>query len=196
MRIFRDNLRLSIIKKRANLNEQYIRSTSNKIYKKLCQLDEYRNAKNLALYYSAKGEVSLERVWQAAPLHGKACFFPVCNGEQLYFLPATPKTSFKRNHFGILEPDVPTSEAISLSDLDLILAPLVAFDQFGVRLGMGKGFYDRTFFDVQTTMVKRPIMLGMAYEFQHQPVLDKQPWDVLLHGTITEKTVYWTNKEL
>ncbi len=195
MRVFRDSLRLSIIKQRANLSRKSIKNTSDKIYQNLNRLDEYRNAKNLALYYAVKGEVCLERVWQSAPMHGKTCYFPVCDGEQLYFLPATPNTVFKRNLLGVLEPEVPKTEAINLNDLDLILAPLVAFDEFGVRLGMGKGFYDRTFFDVQTTTGTRPIMLGMAYEFQHQPILDKQPWDVLLHGTVTEKTVYWTNKD-
>ena len=47
------------------------------------------------------------------------------------------------NFFGILEPD--RARRIDPRRLDLVLTPLVAFDDRGVRIGVGRGYYDRCF---------------------------------------------------
>ena len=36
-------------------------------------------------------------------------------------------------------------DVLPLSRLDVLITPLVAFDEYGQRLGMGGGFYDRTY---------------------------------------------------
>jgi 5-formyltetrahydrofolate cyclo-ligase len=131
--------------------------------------------------------VDLGNIWRSAPLHGKYCYFPVVKKEgTLLFLPATPASSFYTNEFGILEPEVEHHHAISPDELDLILMPLVAFDEHGSRIGMGKGFYDRALAH------QRPkLLMGVAYEFQRYPYIEPQPWDVQLDAVTTEKTIYW-----
>lgn len=192
--LIRDKLRLAFKKKRQSLSENYIRQYSKKICQRIMQIDEYRKAKHIAIYHAIKGEVSLQYLWQVAPLHGKFCYFPVSRNGKIIFLPATPKTKFKAGNYNILEPQVSIEAAYSLQQLDLILVPLVAFDPFGIRIGMGKGYYDRTFASLSKQEQIGPVRLGVAYQFQYQPILQKQPWDVLLHGTITEQATYWTNK--
>lgn len=84
-----------------------------------------------------------------------------------------------------LEPDLagcpaplPLSETV---DPELILAPLLAFDRRGVRLGQGGGHYDRTF-------AVRPHVprVGLAYGAQGVAMLPREPHDVMLDGVLTE----------
>jgi 5-formyltetrahydrofolate cyclo-ligase len=92
------------------------------------------------------------------------------------------------NFFGILEPD--PSLHIDPRSLDLVLTPLVAFDDHGVRIGVGRGYYDRCFRFLRTRRTwRRPKLLGVAYELQHVPQIAQEPWDVPLWGAVTEARV-------
>ncbi len=173
---------------RKQLPLAFQRSMSNKICNRIRALNQYRYAKRIALYHALNGEVDLGNIWRSAPLHGKYCYFPVVKRDgTLLFLPATPASSFYTNEFGILEPEAEPHHAILPEELDLILMPLVAFDEHGTRIGMGKGFYDRALAH------QRPkLLMGIAYEFQRYPYIEPQPWDVQLDAVTTEKTIYWS----
>ncbi|CAL1691159.1 hypothetical protein MMB232_01294 [Brevundimonas subvibrioides] len=73
---------------------------------------------------------------------------------------------------------LPLAEVV---DPDLILTPLLAFDDYGGRLGQGGGFYDRTF-------AARPgvIRIGFGYSGQRVERLPMESHDVRLHGVLTE----------
>jgi 5-formyltetrahydrofolate cyclo-ligase len=105
---------------------------------------------------------------------------------ELQFRSWNPGMVLDKNHFGIDEPAA--GEPVSLSDLDLVLLPLVAWDENGQRLGMGAGYYDRILTDVKACM--RPMRVGVAYEAQKVPRVPTDPWDVRLHRLITEKGVF------
>ena len=64
---------------------------------------------------------------------------------------------------------------------DLILTPLLAFDDQGGRLGQGGGYYDRTFVAQPDT-----IRIGFAYAGQRVERLALEPHDIRLHGVLTE----------
>ena len=64
---------------------------------------------------------------------------------------------------------------------DLILTPLLAFDDQGGRLGQGGGYYDRTF-----AALPDAIRIGFAYAGQRVERLALEPHDIRLHGVLTE----------
>lgn len=99
----------------------------------------------------------------------------------------TPETPMKNNTFGIPEPDIPLEAHLAGEALDIVIMPLVGFDRMGNRMGMGGGYYDRTFaFKLQQTD-SRPLLIGWAHSCQQVEKLDSQPWDVPLDAIITEK---------
>jgi 5-formyltetrahydrofolate cyclo-ligase len=92
------------------------------------------------------------------------------------------------NFFGISEPDA--AKRIDPRRLDLVLTPLVAFDDRGVRIGVGRGYYDRCFRFLHARGAwHRPKLLGVAYELQHVRAIAPEPWDVPLWGAVTEVRV-------
>jgi 5-formyltetrahydrofolate cyclo-ligase len=92
------------------------------------------------------------------------------------------------NRYGIPEPASVADGWLRGRDLDVVLAPLVAFDDTGHRLGMGGGFYDRSFGIIgRRAAWRRPFFVGLAYEFQHVDALAARRWDVPLHAVVTER---------
>lgn len=183
----RQSIRKSCISTRQKLSKEIQSACSKRICTQIQMLNQYQNAKNIAFYYAMNGEVDLLALWHIS-LKNKLCYFPTMTlNQSLIFLPATLQSSFYANEYGILEPQVDHAQALSPECFDLMLVPLVAFDPFGTRLGMGKGFYDRTLSN------GRPkFLLGIAYEFQKQNYIETHPWDVRLDAILTEQTIYWS----
>ncbi len=93
---------------------------------------------------------------------------------------------FRRWRFGDpLELDLAGVPApLSLAEAvtpDLILTPLLAFDDAGGRLGQGGGYYDRTF-----AAVPDALRIGLAYAGQQVGHLPLERHDIRLHGVLTE----------
>lgn len=187
---FQDLLRQNLKMVRKNLSSNYQREASEQICKKIKQLPSYRYAKHIALYHAIDGEIDLSNIWGSAPLQGKSCYFPALNQHQtLVFLPATPATPFHKNRYNIPEPAVDFSQAMDINNIDIMFIPLVAFDRYGGRLGMGAGYYDRSL-----STHKPKLRLGIAYDFQQQTKILQQPWDITLQGIITPTQIYWSNE--
>jgi 5-formyltetrahydrofolate cyclo-ligase len=148
----------------------------------------FRRAHRVALFLAFDGEPSLAAVVRAAQRQGKELYAPVLTGGRMRFARLEPEPTLSTNLFGILEPHL--GERIDPRRLDLVLTPLVGFDDAGERLGVGKGYYDRCFsFLTRRTAWRRPKLLAVAYELQRVPALDAQPWDVPLWGAVTEAQV-------
>lgn len=121
----------------------------------------------------------------------KNCYLPVLqsNGEKiLYFVRYQEGDPLRLNRHFILEPEK-IDDKISPADLELVLAPLIAFDSSGHRLGTGGGYYDRTFAFIRERSHQRPLLIGLAYQDQKVKALPSDSWDILLDGIITEQEV-------
>ncbi|KTD40049.1 5-formyltetrahydrofolate cyclo-ligase [Legionella parisiensis] len=173
---------------RSKISVSYRATASNQVCTRIRFLEQYRRANQIALYFAVNGEIDLDELWKHALLQGKLCYFPVLNEDlTLSFLPATSDTPFQKNRYGISEPDVSPDLAIPVEKLDLVLVPLVAFDVRCNRLGMGAGYYDRTFKGKENSP-----LFGVAYQFQRvDDYLEPEPWDIQLSAVITQRAIYW-----
>ena len=159
---------------------------------RLLETAEFVAASTVAGYWACRGELDPAPLLECAWAMGKAVYLPALAGDALQFAPYRPNAPLRRNRFQIPEPEVSPAEWLPPSALDLVLTPLVAFDLTGTRLGMGGGFYDRSFAFLRDPARSghRPRLVGLAYEFQRVEALVRQPWDVPLDAAVTEKT--WT----
>ena len=158
------------------------------IYAQLRGLAEYRRARRIALFMAFDGEPSLKPLVEAARRQRKQLYLPVLHGLTMRFAELEPGATLAANFFGIMEPEL--GAEIDARELDLVLTPLVAFDDHGVRVGVGRGYYDRCFrFLRQRSHWRRPKLLGVAYELQRVGPLTPSSWDVPLWGVVTEARV-------
>jgi 5-formyltetrahydrofolate cyclo-ligase len=148
-------------------------------------------AGTLALYLPAAGELDCTPLAVQAWNRGRQVFLPVITGDRLRFAPFHPGSELRENRFGIPEPVTARRAWRTAQQLDVIVAPLVAFDEHGHRLGMGGGFYDRTLaFRVRRLHRRRPHFIALAFEMQKVEGLCSDMWDVGLDAVITESATY------
>ena len=149
-------------------------------------------ARRVACFWPNDGEVDLSTLFELLWRRGKQVLLPVIDGHALWFARYTPATTLVANRFGIPEPAAKRNKAQPLLAVDLVLMPLVAFDQQGHRLGMGGGYYDRTFAYLRHRKHRHsPRLLGTAFALQRRASLPTQAWDIPLHGAVTEEGLHW-----
>lgn len=183
-----DRLRSKHRTNRRELSQEVLQEHALKLKARVAALPEYQNARHIAAYIAILGEISVEPVIDAGNAEGKQFYLPILRGESMVFAPWNADTPLLKRQFGLLEPDCPESDWIDPAVLDLVLAPLVVFDNCCNRIGQGGGYYDRTFEFTRTT--DKPILIGVAHDNQREPALVPQPWDIPLHKIVTEKKVY------
>ena len=104
------------------------------------------------------------------------------NSKTLSFARYGIQSELVKNNFGIFEPK--DKEFVDIEDIDIVLIPCVAFNDKLFRLGMGGGFYDRTFSKKSST-----ILIGIAYSFQNENEPFQEKHDIKMDYVITQKGV-------
>jgi 5-formyltetrahydrofolate cyclo-ligase len=177
-------LRRTLRSKRRQLSHEQQQRAALQLCRRLCRLPVFWRSKTIAAYWASDGEISLQPLIAAAWRAGKRVFLPVVSDSQpLRFRQYRRGDRLRRNQFGIAEPR-PSSPLVRLAELDLVIAPLVGFDERGNRLGMGGGFYDRA---MARGSRSRPRLIGAAHSIQQVNALIPEPWDQPLQAVVTER---------
>lgn len=153
----------------------------------------FRTAKRLAFYQAIDGEIDPFLLLAEALSRGQACFLPVLHPfrhGRLLFVRYREGDPLQPNRWGIAQPRLLAHRLVSPRWLDVVLVPLVGFDADGNRLGMGKGFYDRTFSFRARSGRRRPLLIGLAHECQRVEALERQAWDVRMDAIVSDKHWY------
>ncbi len=148
----------------------------------------YLRARRVGLYWPIDGELDTRPLLSHAIRDGKQVYLPGfagCPPGEMRWRRYTDTTPMRRLRLGVTEPVAPR-RTLAPGRLDLVFAPLVAFDRHGNRIGMGAGYYDRCFAFLHGPS-KRPVLMGLAYHFQEVPEICPHPWDVPLAVVITDR---------
>lgn len=182
-------LRKQLRQQRLALSKSQQQHMSSLAIQRLQRSALFRSARNIAIYLPVRGEIDPSQL----PDFGRAgqqFYLPVLSlykQHGLVFVRWNKRTRFRLNQYQIPEPIIRYSQLKSARKLDLVVMPLLAFDRTGSRLGMGGGYYDRSFaFKMRTGQTRKPTLLGIAYQFQQVESLPGQPWDVPLDAIVTE----------
>lgn len=179
------NIRKDLITERNQLSKEKVLSLSNEISKKLLTLDVYTVAQNIAVYFSIKNEVSTTQIIKESINRNKNCFLPVVKGDKLDFAQINNPDELTLNKYGIPEPK--HDNTIDISQLDIIVLPLVGYTRKGQRIGMGGGYYDKTL----GALDKLPPLIALAYSFQEVECNAFDSWDINLNIVVNEREIIY-----
>lgn len=156
---------------------------SERICARLLQLPELQNAGTVLSYRALADEVDLSTVHTWLREQGKRLAFPRC--EAAGRMEALEPGGWKAGPYGIQEPDPALSRPVDPAEIDLVLAPCVAFDETGMRLGHGAGYYDR--FLPHCTRAR---VTAVAFEAQRLARVAFDETDRRMDRIVTEETIY------
>jgi 5-formyltetrahydrofolate cyclo-ligase len=155
------------------------------IQRRVIDLPSFAASRTVALYAPLGGEPDTRALWEAASRAGKRVMLPGLGAqEQPEFRPAGRPEALSVGQLGFQEPA--RGESVPAVEIDLFLAPGLAFDRQGHRLGRGKGFYDRLLAG------RRPdsTTVGITFEAVLVDQLVSEPHDVVMDFVVTEAALY------
>jgi len=148
----------------------------------------FQRNKFIACYLGTAHEVDTWSIIARAWRMKKRAFVPVVEKNlAMRFRELTAESSLEKHHNGILQPV--GGEFITPRKLDIVLTPLVAFDAQKNRIGMGGGYFDRTFsFLKDREHHFHPKLIGLAFACQEVEKITPNPWDIRLFSIINESS--------
>ena len=163
---------------------------SRAVCERLVGLPEYTAARTVMYYVDVRGEVRTRHYLPTALTQGKKIVVPYCVEGELELFHLQSMDELAVGMYKILEPKSELrgrpDKRVETGDLDLIVAPGVAFDRDGGRLGHGFGYYDKL---LNRARPDAPLV-ALAFECQLFPHIPMQPHDVFMDRVVTESAVY------
>jgi len=139
---------------------------------------------NLALYYPSNFELNVLKFLEYDYMKKKDVLLPVIEKKNnMNFYSWEKNQALFVNQFGILEPN-----KTKIKIPNLILVPILSFDNHKYRLGYGKGFYDR-YLNRYLKKFKSILTVGVAFSFQKYHKLPRDKNDFKLNYILTEKGI-------
>jgi len=143
----------------------------------------------VAGYWASDGEIALHR-WQMQLFPKQIYCLPVLHEDKmLRFAPWKPGQPLRINRYGIPEPEIDPAKALLPHAMAFVAVPLTTFTRTGLRMGMGGGWYDRSFAFRQ----QRPApswLVGVGFSNQEARTLRPESWDVHMDAICTEQATF------
>jgi len=179
-------LRASMKRLRDDLELTEFRSQSNAVSEKLIKCAEWQRAQSVHIYVSAVNN-EVDTLGLIFRLFDEGCtvVVPVCDhaARTLKNVCITSMDQLIPCRFGLMEPEYSPDKEYDERRLDLVVAPLLAFDRTGGRLGFGGGFYDSLLANISCPAI------GLAYDFQEVETVPAEQHDRPLSMIVTDKEV-------
>lgn len=177
--------------KRQNLSETEWRLKSRAITEKLWQWEKLEKIKFLHLFLPIQKQKEpnlwdfIHRIWQEKPQVTLLISRTHIHDYTLSHYIFTAHTFLQENAWGVPEP-ISAQPFENLSEIDMILIPLLAFDEKGYRVGYGKGFYDKFL-----AQCPQALKVGISlFDVLDEPISDIDDFDVPLDFCITPQAIY------
>ena len=140
----------------------------------------------LSSYYPSSFEVNTLRLFEIKLINKLEIFLPVINeNNTMHFHKWKKNDILKINQFGMLEPALLSGHIVP----DIMLVPLLAYDNQNNRLGYGGGFYDR-YLNKYLKVHNNILTIGIAFSFQKHHKIPVSNNDVKLNYILTEKGIF------
>lgn len=179
--MYKQELRKQMLSRRRMVSAEEQQAASAVICGKLLDLLR-EHPDGAVLSYLAYGrEVDLSALHRELWRQGRKLLVPVTDGlpaGEMAAVEYTPHTKLAKTRLGVAEPQgVPH---IDPREIGVVLAPGVAFDERGGRLGHGMGYYDRYLPQVSAAV------WGVCYHWQLVDAVPQGPFDRAMDLVVTD----------
>ncbi|MDI6773883.1 MAG: 5-formyltetrahydrofolate cyclo-ligase [Verrucomicrobiota bacterium] len=181
----KDALRVWVRTRRQELDETWVKAQSILVCRRIFELPEFDAARAVGCYLPMPGEADTgEVIVQCRAVGKRLCVPAFCEETGQYELawlkPGEKIVTGRRR-----APEPADRDWIAEEDrVDVILAPGLAFDAAGTRLGHGGGHYDNLLRGRQIG-----IRVGVAFEFQVAPRVPATEKDVGMDVIVTNERI-------
>lgn len=154
-------------------------NTRNNYSQIICEkLLVYLKDKRVMSYYPTVDEVDVS-------LLNLDVYYPIIEKQGIMHAYKPLNNNFIKNSFGILEPDKSKSILIDKKDIDVIIVPLLGFDNNKNRLGHGGGYYDRYLSDY------KGLKIGVGFSIQKLQIIETTKNDIPMDIIISENEIIY-----
>ena len=177
-------IRKSIILKRKALSNLKQNEKSLIVTRRLLDMGEFKTSKAVFCFLSTAHEVKTEEIILKAFRLGKDVLVPLLNPQEgdMQVVRISRDTRFAIGKYGVREPSLETREVVSSACIDFVIAPGLAFDIFGNRIGYGGGHYDKLFKNISKDVTR----VAVGYDFQIIESVPHSDFDESVHFIVTE----------
>ena len=194
----KSNMRKCIVLRRDSIPTEIRNEKNAAIQTRLMAMPQFVIAKSVLLYASYGSEVDTRQLIAHCLSTGITTALPRVSDkdDRLHLYQILSLEDLAPGYKGIPEPYAFPNRELFIEDIDLVIAPGVAFDESCNRLGHGKAFYDKLLSSTKrlkgtVTPGIKPFLAALAYEEQVVPSLYCGPYDIKMDTVITDKrTIY------
>jgi len=158
----------------------------------LFSLPQWEKSTTVLIFYSMEEEVRTQGIITRAGNAGKKIAFPRMQGKDIVFhyVSKNSEDSLKMHPYGVREPEATSPECIpSQKNTALLITPGLGFTPKGLRLGRGKGFYDRYISQYRDFLD----IVGIAFNCQIVNTIPVEPHDQPIPIILTPSKIYHSN---
>ena len=140
----------------------------------------------MSIYYPASYEVNVLKIFEIKLIRKLEILLPIIKKKNIMTFHKWKKNDvLKVNQYGMLEPAFFSNSVVP----NIMLVPLLAYDNQKNRLGYGGGFYDK-YLNKYFKSHNNILTIGIAFSFQKYNKLPKNKNDVKLNHILTEKGLF------
>jgi 5-formyltetrahydrofolate cyclo-ligase len=175
-------LRAELRERRRNLTRDERAAATAGLTERLSALTTALGARSVSCYLSAVDEPNTRPFVNWARQAGVRVLFPITRSDGLLdWTTATEDEEETVGLFGTPEPAGELLGPIAINDVDLIVVPAAAVDAAGMRLGWGRGYYDKTL----GSMERCPPVYGVIFDSELVDEVPREPHDQAIDGVVT-----------
>ena len=172
--------------RRAGLSVAERMAAADAVADNVCRHPDFARPGYVAGYWATRAELPLHALQLRLRPNQVWCLPVVQPDGSLKFGPWRQGDPLISNRYGIPEPDLAPDSLLAPQEMSLVLLPLLGYDRLGHRLGMGGGYYDRSF-AFRHLQAPPPTLVGVAYACQEVDLLGHDEWDVPLDALASER---------
>ncbi len=180
----KNSLRKIYLSKRLELTASEVEAKSRQIAKRFFLFNDIVDKKNFLIYLPVNNEVDTKFIINKLTAQNKNLYCPYFSKTDnvYYFTKFTNWKDLEKGPFGIMQPK--KYEGVDVQLIEVAIIPGLAFSKDGVRLGYGKGVFDKLLSSANV------LRIGLAYNFQVIGRLPKEKQDIVMDIVVTETKIY------